>query len=1139
MFGADTPPGAPSAGGFQATPSLFPVSGPRAVASLQALAVDRDGSPDPGDGEEGLGLLSMSPQSGLGASDPGGAPGERILSPLRSALHERHPSVCAEVALHHSRDAVSSGGEGNPSEGTTPAALAPAVRNVVTASVGCQTMRRGPYELDSKEIRAIRKGDGDEIESLYHEGVLIHPDDSDSEEEDEEEVGYEPPSIDVLLEDARGVFNPQRRIRQLLAGAVDKDGISADSQGRRVKRYGCVTLLERAKLILVRQEQKVAELMKKLEHSSKRMKDQAAQQQKKEEELRGSLEEKDRELTNSTSTTALLRSPLSGSSIAPSPRTRPVPSANHKAENFATTVSRVVAKMRDDRVGAKEKEVAKMAGAADQLRTRALQLVSSLCTMTSAYFAAATVDTSPSWGSFLDLTAAARNLLRKGGVVNRLLDDCEAVGSQPPDRQARACSDALAAIEGLIESGLDVSNASRRGEIGSQAVAPQKARRAQPQQPRPPPTRNPSSRNLSSSPPPAKSPGALPPAAASLSAAPAGAPSLAQLRSFRGNKAAAAATPPAAEAPQPAERVRAEKGKKGNETDSVRAAREERLAGLLGHMIDSLKFQFDQAHLKALDEEAREQGENDFRDLGIEPCELGLEKSTEYLHKMIYRAHAAGVQRSYQFGRTVGAVRQLSEALMVDAQRADAAGFRRRRTTPKEEDFTPSVSSWEFSAQNIRNLGSVINDVIDHRCADAVIQAEHQWKEELYKFNVERCEAERQVLKQLTELRQEQEVSLGPVRLRLFRLLVRGLLVRLRLRRIANAKSNVYNDFMMFSLRRAYLNELAYIGVQRHDISTDVMQVLARDWERERKLVNNLLSQYKNRGPQPRTEVHGYKAYRPFIPTKPDPPSHLTALFEHLNGSLLTRADLFTRAGYGLRTACDNVKESQSLIAGQMRRLRNAERERLARWHKVRDKEHGLSAYATRIARGMFAHDHLRDFQPKRAVNDHQTWSSAMRPMAGDRDEHISGNLGMVFMKIKEEFRKHMAQRNAGPQPSIVGSQVRRPRSPRRNLVDVEQDRVAERRAAAASQSPPLPRPPSPPRGWLPPIVGGAPPVEVTYGGVHMPLTTFTRQSSPRLLQWEGTPELSVAPSSPRGPPLQSQLPRCARAAQQRSRLSI
>eukprot|EP00659_Diplonema_papillatum_P002695 gene2695-4189_t len=47
-------------------------------------------------------------------------------------------------------------------------------------AVGCQTVRRGPYELDAKELQAIREGRDEVVAQLKNEGLIMQTDHDDA-----------------------------------------------------------------------------------------------------------------------------------------------------------------------------------------------------------------------------------------------------------------------------------------------------------------------------------------------------------------------------------------------------------------------------------------------------------------------------------------------------------------------------------------------------------------------------------------------------------------------------------------------------------------------------------------------------------------------------------------------------------------------------------------------------------------------------------------------------------------------------------------------------------------------------------------------------------------------------------------------
>ena len=115
-------------------------------------------------------------------------------------------------------------------------------------SVGCQTVRRGPYELDTIELEAIRDGKEAVMERLRLEGVL--------------QDNTPQPEINADLLERR--FQRSRNVAgERVEYMLDDHGVSGDSLGRTNKQLSPLMQLQSARFMMRKQEERINELMRK------------------------------------------------------------------------------------------------------------------------------------------------------------------------------------------------------------------------------------------------------------------------------------------------------------------------------------------------------------------------------------------------------------------------------------------------------------------------------------------------------------------------------------------------------------------------------------------------------------------------------------------------------------------------------------------------------------------------------------------------------------------------------------------------------------------------------------------------------------------------------------------------------------
>ena len=119
------------------------------------------------------------------------------------------------------------------------------------SSIGCQTVRRGPYELDEYEIIAIREGKKEVIERMRAQGVLADTTPPPLPKGDQ---------LDALFSGSRDIINVGERVEFMMSDSEDK--VSPDSLGRPSRALGLAGQLQQARYMLRRQEERMAELLR-------------------------------------------------------------------------------------------------------------------------------------------------------------------------------------------------------------------------------------------------------------------------------------------------------------------------------------------------------------------------------------------------------------------------------------------------------------------------------------------------------------------------------------------------------------------------------------------------------------------------------------------------------------------------------------------------------------------------------------------------------------------------------------------------------------------------------------------------------------------------------------------------------------
>eukprot|EP00756_Hemistasia_phaeocysticola_P053954 Hpha_TRINITY_DN29900_c0_g1::TRINITY_DN29900_c0_g1_i1::g.131897::m.131897 len=941
-----------------------------------------------------------------------------FVSPLRSAIEARHPSVCVEVAETLGMQ-ISALVESDEEETPTTAATVAAPPKMVETDDACvQTVRRGPYELDQKELKFIREGDGDGMESMQERGVILADDASDDLSLDvDDEPDYEPPDLDKLFSDGRGVFNPARRIYQVLAGCSDKDGVSADALGRQARPYGALTLLERAKWMLVKQEETVLDHVRQNRQLKQVVLDNKAEiinlqkQLRKTQQLLSVIQASASATQAGVDGSGMLLGATPPSMPATSPPLSPVSpplSPGATPQVGPRSMRDVVRAMnltspKDDQKGAAvlrgvvdnlkqqqqeqrqqmARELNQARGAETSMRSRAILLATSIGQLVATYCSAMPAGPAqpPPYTAFSDWVISCKSMFRKGGVLMRMLDDAEVCGGQV-DRARALAEEALAKVESL-------SAIRAPAPSGSLQPDPVQHRRV-----------------------------SMHPRVSTVSTTSASAANIL--------------------------------GLSDKEADPTRETRERRLCAMLQQILDVLDFQMSDEKQAELEEAAKEGMRRD-----REACRAAhsgeISTVSLRLQRLIFTCKEAAMTRQGNLGAIHNAVEALKGSIDRQAEAARKAGY------SKEKRGVPD-DVWIRVPRELKNIKDSIGEIIAHSSAEAVITAEHRWGSAVLKINEERSAREEQALDALAELRAKQDARLRLLRHKAAQCLVRSVLARLKLKGL-EGKSSKYSDFVIFGLRRAYLNQLAFLGLRRQQLCVTMYETLFKDWENEKSIVLPLFFPWK-KAPKPRTEVDGRKAKNP-PPVLIEPPSRLNNLWEALSRGLNLRSDVFGRSVIGGLSAREAIMKSQYLVSKQMTRLRTLEKTRAAEMRKLREKTAHLSAYNTRMARGMFNHDVMRDFQPKRVnmVGQPEGWSSA-RTLAADRSAHMSGGVGALIRQLKD----HLQGRKKGAQPieeeKVRGTQCGSP-SPRLGPAsDPQCLPPIQQSGFATAVTPPAPAPP-------------------------------------------------------------------------------
>eukprot|EP00755_Sulcionema_specki_P011140 Sspe_Gene.48331::Locus_25084_Transcript_1_1_Confidence_1.000_Length_2343::g.48331::m.48331 len=130
-------------------------------------------------------------------------------------------------------------------------------RKALLVSVECQTVRRGPYELDPVELEAIRDGRKEVIGRLKQQGVIMDDRFPSADVMD-------PTLLEQRFQQSRQYDLPHDRVSVMIPDKLpSSDGVSPDSLGRPVKQLGPLALLHQAKWMLKRQEEKINEILRK------------------------------------------------------------------------------------------------------------------------------------------------------------------------------------------------------------------------------------------------------------------------------------------------------------------------------------------------------------------------------------------------------------------------------------------------------------------------------------------------------------------------------------------------------------------------------------------------------------------------------------------------------------------------------------------------------------------------------------------------------------------------------------------------------------------------------------------------------------------------------------------------------------